>query len=210
MKKIQVWLCVMLLLGLAFNAQAQTQSELEKELNDLRAWMKTRSSQADSVIRKEWPTVKNEFRELSYSLDSNTKKLSEESKSEYSTIKQQYKEWEERNETRKAVSFEKEELERWEREMVGTTKINKIKAANLRDAFVRALEYTRGSRRNWSLRDWDYAEFVFGELNTRKSELQGHLNSSDKIKIAALQVEFASLKKSRDAKDAFENMKEKK
>ncbi len=185
---------------------AQAQSQLERDLADLRSWMQQRSSQADSTIAAEWPTVKKEFKELTYSLDSNTKKLSEKSRSEYNGYKQQYRAWEERHES-ELVNLDGRELERWEREMTGTTNISKIKPVHLRDAFTRALEYTRGYRQDWSLRDWAYAEFVVGELNTRKQEVLDLLSTGDKIKIAALQVEFTTLQKSRQAKDAYEERK---
>lgn len=200
----------MLLVSMAWGAQAQSQSQLEQDLAELRAWMQKKSAQADEAIKQEWPTVKEEFKELTYTLDRNTKKLSESSRTEYNDIKQRYKEWEERNETRKAVDLDGRELERWERQMTGTTNIAKIKPAKMRDAYTQLLEYTRANRRDWSLRDWDYAEFVFGELNTRKAEVLDYLSNGDKIKIAALQVEFATLKKSREAKDMYQDMREEK
>ncbi|WP_242916560.1 hypothetical protein [Pontibacter liquoris] len=208
MKKKTTWLLTLLLAGFTFGAQAQSQSQVEKDLNDFRAWMRQKSGMADSTIRAEWPTVKKEYKEKTYTLDQNTKKLSDSSRAEYATMKQRYQEWEERNETRKAVDLEGRELDRWELEMTGSAQINRIKPAGLRDAFVQALDYTRVNRRNWTLRDWDYAEFVIGELNTRKAEVLDRLNNGDKIKIAALQVEFATLKKGREAKDAYNNMRE--
>lgn len=178
---------------------AQAQSQLERDLADLRTWMQQRSTQTDSTIAAEWPTVKKEFKELTYSLDSNSKKLTEKSRSEYNAYKQRYQAWEERHES-ELVDLDRRELERWEREMTGTTNIGKIKPVHLRDAYNRALEYTRGYRQNWTLQDWAYAEFVVGELNTRKSEVLDLLNTGDKIKIAALQVEFVTLKKSYEVK----------
>lgn len=185
----------------------QAQSQLEQDLADLRAWMQRRSSQADSTIKKEWPTVKQEFKELTYSLNRNSQKLSEDSRSEYNGIRQRYEEWEERNES-VAVDLDGKELERWEREMTGTTNISRLKPVKMYDAYANLLAYTREQRRGWSLRDWEYAEFVFGELNNRKAQVQEYLTNSDKIRIAALQVEFASLKKSREAKDAYQNRRE--
>jgi len=208
MNKLTKWVLTLLLLSLSWTAQAQASSQLEQDLTALRAWMQQKASQADETIRAEWPTVKQEFKELSYTLDRNTKKLSDSSRAEYNSIKQRYQQWEERNETRKAVDLEGPELARWERAMTGTTQIAKIKPARLRDAYLQLLTYTREQRRNWSLRDWDYAEFVFGELNTRKAEVLDYLHNSDKIKIAALQVEFATLKKSREAKDMYHDMRE--
>lgn len=192
----------------AVGAQAQTQSQLEKDLAAFRSWMQSKANLADSTIRNEWPNVKREYRELTYSLDQNTRKMSDKSRDEYGQMKSKYKDWEERHETRKAVNLEKRVLERWEKTMTGTTRIASIKPALLRDAFVLALDVTREHRRTWDARDWEYAEFVVGELNTRKTEVLDQLNNSDKIKIAALQVEFATLKKSKEAKDKYQEMRE--
>ena len=192
----------------AFAVQAQSQTQLEKDLAAFRSWMQSKASLADSTIRREWPTVKKEYRELTYSLDQNSRKMSEKSRDEYGQMKSRYKEWEERNETRQPVSLVKKDLERWEKIMTGTTRIASIKPANLRDAFVLALDVTREHRRTWDAKDWEYAEFVVGELNTRKTEVLDQLNNSDKIKIAALQVEFATLKKSKEAKDKYQEMRE--
>ncbi|WP_299824294.1 hypothetical protein [uncultured Pontibacter sp.] len=208
--KSTVTKCVLAIafVGFSFGAQAQTQSQLEKDLAAFRSWMQTKAGLADSTIRQEWPTVKKEYRELTYSLDQNTRKMSSKSREEYSELKSDYKAWEERNETRQAVSLERNELEHWEKTMTGTTRIASIKPAHLRDAFILALDVTREHRRSWDLRDWEYAEFVVGELYTRKTEVLDKLNNSDKIKIAALQVEFATLKKSREAKDRYQEMRE--
>lgn len=205
MKKLKIALSILFLISLVSTSQAQSQSQLEKDLAELRSWMRTRSVQADSMIKNEWPNVKKEYKNLTYSLDGQTKKLSEKSKAEYTDIKQQYQEWEAENEKVETVDLDGHELERWERTMTGTTKIDKIKAVKLRDAYISLLDYTREQRRSWSPKDWEYAEFVFGELNARKADVFGELTNSDKIKIAALQVEFATLKKSREAKDAYDN-----
>ena len=202
------WVLVVAFSVIAFGAQAQAPTQLEKDLAAFRSWMQNKANLADSTIRREWPTVKKEYRQLTYSLDQNTRKMSDKSREEYGEMKSQYKEWEERNETRKPVDLEREKLEHWEKSMTGTTRIASIKPANLREAFELALTVTREHRRSWSLSDWEYAEFVVGELNTRKTEVLDKLNNGDKIKIAALQVEFATLKKSREAKDRYQERRD--
>ncbi len=197
----------MLVLSAVAFGNVQAQSQVEQDLAEFRAWMQRRSSQADSTIRQEWPNVKQEYRELTYGLNRNSQKLSESSRKEYASMKQDYKAWEVRNES-ESVDLDRDELERWEKQLAGTTHIGRLKPFKMRDAYVQTLEQTRERRREWSLRDWEYAEFVFGELNSRRAELQDQLSSGDKIKIAALQVEFASLKKGREARDAYDSMRE--
>lgn len=209
MRALRKYLLAILFTGTIVGVQAQTKSQVEQDLDKLRTWMRKKSVQADSVTRAEWPSVKQEYKSLTTTLDKNTEKLSEESKKEYSQYKSRYGEWEERNEIRKAVDLDGRELEHWEKQMTGTTRIANIRPDDLRDAYIRLTDNTRAYRRNWDLRDWEYAEFVFGELNTRKAEVLHKLNNSDKIKIAALQVEFATLKKSREAQELYQDMREK-
>lgn len=209
MRKLRPYLFIFLFTATIATAQAQSSSQLERDLQDLRTWMRKKSLQADSVTRAEWPYVKQEFKRLTTSLDKNSDKLSKESRAEYAELKSEYNQWEERNEA-ESVNLDGRELERWERAMTGTTNIAGIKPANLRDAFIRMTDYTRAHRRTWTLRDWEYAEFVFGELNSRKTEVLDQLNNGDKIKIAALQVEIATLKKSRDAQEKYKEMRENK
>ncbi|WP_161888450.1 DUF6565 domain-containing protein [Pontibacter russatus] len=206
MKKMMKRALVLVLATVAWGG-VQAQSKVERELADLRAWMQRRSAQADSTIRREWPTVKQEYKELTYGLNRDAEELSESSRKEYNTMKQRFGEWEERHEA-ESVSLDGEELERWERQLTGTTNISRLKPARMFDTYTQLLEKTRAQRREWSLRDWEYAEFVFGELNSRKAEVLDQLTNSDKIRIAALQVEFASLKKGREARDAYEHMRE--
>ena len=206
---LKKYLLAALFTGTILGAQAQTKSQLEQDLTDFRVWMRKKSAQADSVTRAEWPVIKQEFKTLTSGLDKNSEKLSKESKEEYRQLKSNYTELEERNETRTAVTLDGRELDRWELAMAGTTRIASIKPANLRDAFIRMTDYTRANRRNWSLKDWEYAEFVFGELNARKTELLEYLNNSDKIKIAALQVEMTTLQKSREAEEKYKEMRDK-
>ncbi len=209
MRNFKKYALALLFAGSTLAVQAQSKSQLEQDLDNLRAWMRQKSTQADSVTRAEWPTIKQEFRNLTHSLDENTEKLSEQSKEEYKTYKNRYNEWEKRNEERQLVDLDGEELERWELAMTGTTRIASIKTANLRNAYVKLIDYVREHRRGWSLRDWEYAEFVFGELNTRKSEVLDKLNNGDKIKIAALQAEFVTLKKGREAQEMYKDMRDK-
>lgn len=196
MKKVKGWMLALLLLALTFGAQAQTQSQVEQELANLRAWMREKSTMADNKVREEWPNVKREYKELTNSLDRNSSKLSDKSREEYNELKSKYNEWEEQHEA-EPVELDGDKLRQWEKNMAGTTQISRVKAANLRDAYTQLMEYTREHRRNWSSADWEYAEFVYGELNSRKSQVLDNLTNGDKLKIAALQVEFETLRKTR-------------
>ncbi len=203
------WALTLVLASITFMAQAQTQSQLEKDLADLRAWMRNKANQGDSITRAEWPNIKREFNIKTQNLEQGSSKLSQQSKEEYSSIKTRYRSWEQQNEERYGQPLNREEAARWEKELTGTNNIMHLKANQMRPAFVQFLEAVRGQRSRWSLRDWDYAEHVYLQLSDRKQQVLQQMNNSDKMKVAALQVEFNTLRKSRDAKDLYENMREK-
>lgn len=195
---------VMMLFGL--NAQAQ--SQWEKDLESLRAWMNKKALQADSVTRAEWPAIKESFKAQTAGLDRNSASMSQESKAEYIELKSQYKVLEGKHEEQYGQPLNRDVAIKWEKELAGRTNLRSIKPAELRNVFAYFMEGVRGQRTAWSLRDWDYAEHVYLELSNRKQVVLDKLGNGDKIKIAALQVEFNALRKSRDAKDKYEEMRE--
>ncbi|MBD1396888.1 hypothetical protein H9Q13_06905 [Pontibacter sp. JH31] len=208
MKKIIKNAFALLLLVLAFGAQAQSQSKLEQDLQDLRTWMSRKASQGDSITRAEWPTIKQEFRARTQSLEQGTGKMTEQSKQEYSELKTRYRQWETDNEERYGQPLNRETASDWERKLAGTRNIDKLKSSQIRETYTRFMENVRGLRHDWSLRDWDYAEHVYLLLNDRKQQVLDQMSNSDKMKVAALQVEFNTLRKSRDAKDLYNSMRE--
>lgn len=192
----------------AISAQAQTKSKLEQDLEDLRTWMNRRVNQGDSITRAEWPTIKQEFKARTQSLERGSSQMTEKTKQEYSELKGRYSEWEAENEEGYGQPLNRETAAAWERRLAGTSKIDKVKANQLRGTFVRFMENVRAQRTDWSLRDWDYAEHVYLRLYDRKQQVLDQMSNNDKLKVAALQVEFNTLRKSRDARDRYNHMRE--
>ncbi|MBX0335261.1 hypothetical protein K3G39_18660 [Pontibacter sp. HSC-14F20] len=208
MKKLFVAALMLWMVLSTLGVQAQTKSKLEQDLEDFRNWMNKRVSQGDSITRAEWPAVKQEFRTRTQRIDRNSSQLNEASRQEYGQLKSQYQEWEAEKEERYGQPLSRETATTWERRLTGTNKIGQLKASQMRGTFVRFMENVRAQRTDWSLRDWDYAEHVYLQLNDRKQQVLSQMNNSDKMKVAALQVEFNTLRKSRDAKDRYNQMRE--
>lgn len=207
MKGYRVFIVGVVMVFMALSVQAQ--SQLEKDLESFRAWMIKKASQGDSITKAEWPAIKESFKSKTASLDQNSENMTEESKEEYNELKSQYKSMAARHEEQYGQPLKREEAIRWEKELAGRTNLRSIKPAELRDVFLCFTEGVRGQRADWSLRDWDYAEHVYLELSNRKQVVLDKLSNGDKIKIAALQVEFNALRKSRDAKDKYNEMRDK-
>ncbi|PKV63290.1 DUF6565 domain-containing protein [Pontibacter ramchanderi] len=208
MKKLFVAVVLLAMTLGTLGAQAQTRSKLEQDLEDFRNWMNKRVNQGDSITRAEWPTVKQEFRARTQRLDRSSGQMNEASKQEYGELKSQYQEWEAENDERYGQPLSRETAANWERRLAGTSNIGQLRASQIRGVYIRFMENVRAQRTNWSLRDWDYAEHVYLQLNDRKQQVLSQMNNSDKMKVAALQVEFNTLRKSRDAKDRYNQMRE--
>ena len=208
MKKITTAAFSLVLALLAFGVQAQSKSKLEQDLEDLRTWMNRKASQGDSITRAEWPVIKQEFRSRTQGLEQSTNKMTAQSKQEYGELKTRYRQWEADNEERYGQPLDRETAAQWERKLAATSNIRNLKASQMRDTHIRFMETVRAERGSWSLRDWDYAEHVYLLLNDRKQQVLGQMSNSDKMKVAALQVEFNTLRKSRDAKDLYNSMRE--
>ncbi|WP_114782469.1 hypothetical protein [Botryobacter ruber] len=210
MRIVRTWVLTMLLATLAVGVQAQEKSKLEKDLASLRDWMSRKAGQADSITRAEWPVIKREFREMTASLDRNSNSMTETDKQEYGQLKSKYQTWEEKTEGSYGEPLNRDEARRWEIDLVGTSAISSVTAEEMRETFTYFMEQVRISRGLWNLRDWDYAEHVYLQLSDRKQQVLDKMTNGDKIKVAALQVEFNTLRKSHDVREKLESKKEKK
>jgi activator of HSP90 ATPase len=208
MKKMMLAILVVLLAMVTLESSAQTNSKLKQDLEDLRSWMNQKASQGDSITRAEWPAIRQEFRARTRGLEQGSDKMTDESKQEYGELKTRYNHWEAANEEQYGQPLNRKTAAAWERRLAGTNKVGQLKASQVRGAFIRFMENVRAQRMDWSLRDWDYAEHVYLQLTDRKQQLLDQMSNNDKIKISALQVEFNTLRKSRDAKDRYNNMRE--
>lgn len=206
-KTLLAALALTLSLG-TLDAQAQSKSKLEQDLEDFRNWMNKRVSQGDSITRAEWPTIKQEFQTRTQKLDRSSSQMNASSQQEYGELKNQYQAWEAVHEDAYGQPLRRETAAAWERRLAGTNKIGQLKAGQVRDTYVRFMENVRAQRTDWTLRDWEYAEHVYLRLNERKQQVLEQMSNSDKMKTAALQVEFNTLRKSRDAKDRYNQMRE--
>lgn len=186
----------------------QAQSKLEQDLAELRTWMNRKISQGDSITRAEWPSIKQEFKIRTENLDRKSGDLSDKSEKEYNELKADYRAWEAERESSYGQPLSREEASRWEVELAGRKNLNRIRASQMRDVWVHFMEEVRTRRTDWSLRDWEYAEHVYNGLSDRKQAVLHDMSTGDKIKVAALQVEFNTLRKSRDAKDRYQQMRE--
>lgn len=96
------------------------------------------------------------------------------------------------------------------RELLGTyADLSTITPDNVAAAYTQFLRQVRAKRRDWSQRDWDYADVIFKRLNERRRAIYLDVRASDDVRVKALQAEYMALENGRDLKDIGKAIKDK-
>jgi len=177
----------------------KTGNTAEDELEEFRAWLNQQTDKADTAIRREWPSVREELRERNARLEQRFDSLSTESKEEYLELQKRYERWEERQERRQERPLSPTTLSQWQGRLLEEYKnLDKVQPENIREAYLTFMGEVRTNRRNWTQDDWDYVDYVYGQLNQRRREIEGQLRTADKLKIRTLQAEYLTLEGAAD------------
>lgn len=90
----------------------------------------------------------------------------------------------------------------FEKELLGPyADINKIPAADLRQAYIMLLQSTRDKSSNWTDAEWNKAQAIMKKLDARRKVVEKDLGTDDKAKIKMLKGELRSLETKKDIKD---------
>ncbi|WP_237586815.1 hypothetical protein [Pontibacter russatus] len=177
----------------------KTGNTAEDELEEFRAWLNQQTDKADTAIRREWPSVREELRERNARLEQKFDSLSAESKEEFRELQSRYERWEERQERRQEQPLAPATLSQWQDRLLEEYKnLDKVQPENIREAYLTFMGEVRTNRRNWTQDDWDYVDYVYGQLNQRRREIEGQLRTADKLKIRTLQAEYLTLEGAAD------------
>lgn len=89
-----------------------------------------------------------------------------------------------------------------EKELLGPhADINKIPAANLRQAYILLLEGVREKGDTWTDAEWNKAQAIMKKLDARRKVVEKDLTTDDKAKIKLLHAELRALETKKDIKD---------
>ncbi len=89
-----------------------------------------------------------------------------------------------------------------EKELLGPyAEINKIAAADLRQAYIMMLESTRERHESWTDAEWNKAQAIVKKLDARRKVVESELGTDDKAKIKLLKGELRALETKKDIKD---------
>lgn len=171
------------------------EQEIEDELGEFRTWVSQQTSQLANQTEDDWKRSKEDFRMRTQELDQKEDEFTEELKAEYQQLKQEFTEADASYEEVRMVARKSE----WERNLLGRwADMATINAENVREAYITFMENVRSKKENWTDADWEMAKMVMQELNDRKSEIEGNIDTDTEVKIKALQMEFRTLETAAD------------
>lgn len=187
---------------------ARTGESAEEELEDFREWLNRQAEKGDTAIRREWPEVKEELRRRNAELERDFDSLSTKSQAEYRRLQDRYRQWEERQERRMQQPLDEKRVAQWRQQLLREyAQIDQLEASQMREAYLTFMGSVRTKRRSWTMQDWDYVDYVYGQLNQRRRQLEEQIRTADNLKIRSLQAEYLALEGSADTQDMVENLK---
>jgi len=178
-----------------------TGESADDQLEEFRGWLNQQVDKGDEAIREDWPQTREKLRQRNTELEQKFDSLSVEGKEEYRQLQDRYAQWEARQERRQQQPLGPKEITRWEKQLLGEyNRIGDISAANVREAYLTFMGGVRTKRRGWTQDDWDYVDYVYGQLNQRRRQIESEISTTDNIKIRTLQAEYLTLESAADTK----------
>lgn len=196
-KEVKLFSMLALFISLLATSSCTTtrEQEIDDELGEFRTWVSQQTSQLANRTEEDWKRSKEDFRIRTQELDQKEDEFTEELKAEYQQLKQEFAEADQSYEEVRMVARKSE----WERNLLGRwADMATINAENVREAYITFMENVRAKKENWTDADWDMAKLVMQELNNRKSEIEGNIDTDTEVKIKALQMEFRTLETAAD------------
>ncbi|WP_034256657.1 hypothetical protein [Adhaeribacter aquaticus] len=184
------------------------ETKVSRELDDFRAWVNSKANKTENNAKENWPQVKEEFKEKSARLDAKADSLSAETKAEYAKLKAKYKRWESQQDQRQGTPLDPAKIQQWQQELLGGNRdLASISGADMRETYLLFMGIVRAKNNKWTQDDWDYVDYVYGQLNDRKQQVESGIPATHRIKIKALQAEYLALESSSDARDLYQHVK---
>ncbi|PRY14439.1 hypothetical protein CLV24_104252 [Pontibacter ummariensis] len=172
------------------SCSATREQSVEDELTDFRAWVNEQTSDLTNRTKEDWQQAKQDFRTRTAELDQQQDNFSDELKEEYKQLKQVFTDADDAYER----SLRDKRMNEWERNLLERwADMTTINENSVGEAYATFLENVRLKKDGWNENDWEMANMVFEELNERKEEIAGNIQTETEVRIKALQMEFQTL-----------------
>ncbi len=186
----------------------KTGQTAEDRLEDMREWMSDRTT-GDDTIENDTSSMRKEFKRRTAELDARMDSLSEKSRAEYQQLKDRYNNWEARQQRRQQTPLQPNKLKQWQDQLLREFKdLQTVTPANVREAYLTFMGVVRAKRQNWTQDDWDYVDYVYGQLNERKRQIDDNMSTGDLLKVKALQAEYLTLEGAADTQSMIGTMRD--
>ncbi len=186
----------------------ETGKTTEEKLEEFRFWLNNKAEKGDTAIERNWPKIKEQLQRRNAELERDFDSLSSKSKEEYRELQKRYDQWENRQERRQTQPLETKKLSLFQDMLLQEYKNKEsINADNIREVYLTFMGAVRAKKRNWTLDDWDYVDYVYSELNQRRRQLEGQISTVDKLKIRTLQAEYLALEGAADTESVVRGVK---
>jgi small-conductance mechanosensitive channel len=175
---------------------ATREQEVEGDVNELRSWVNSQTSQLAERTEEDWKKTKEDFKRRTEELDQKQDKFSDRLKADYQQIKEDFRK---KEEERSKMAERAPELKQWEQDLLGQyADKSAVNAGNVRLAYRTFMDNVRARQSTWGDEGWEMAKLVFRELNERNDALGEDVSTEDQVSIKALQMEFTALETADD------------
>lgn len=195
--KSHITFLVTIMLSLAVMSSCTTtrEQEVEDELAEFRTWVSRTTSNIANATEEDWKQAKQDFSMRTQELDQKQDNFTDEVKAEYKDLKQRFNDSDEQFQQQQSQA----RITEWQRKLLGQwADMSTITEANVREAYITYMENVRALKQNWTNTDWEMAKLIMQQLNERREQLTGDIDTDSQIKIKALQMEFRTLETAAD------------
>ena len=184
-------------IALSTSCGNQEKEKRDKELNELREYVRMHNDSADAFADRTWDELNSDYEKRKTELEKNIDKMDEETRKTYN---QTVSDWEtyKANYARKAQ--ENSSVIKMDK-LRATLLLNdtrpdhtNLAAKNVLNAYEHFIDVVKANKDNYSKEEWTVINVNYKALNGRKRELEKDLAANDKAKITKLQMEYTGIK----------------
>jgi hypothetical protein len=188
---------VLLVFGLLAFVACSDKQNSNRTYEDFKNYVIDRTDQAEKYFDKEWSELEAEYNEKRIKAEEKIDEWSDETRSEFASLKSDWEEFKERYEAEHMRRNAVPELTVLEGALLPSGikgNMQNVNAANIVDVHAHFVNYVEAHKDALSQEQWKYVEGIWEALNTRKNEVEKDITTDDNIKIAEWKVKYGTIK----------------
>ncbi|TXK44884.1 hypothetical protein FVR03_13080 [Pontibacter qinzhouensis] len=195
---VSAWLCLVLLAACSLTREQR----LQRDYDEFKTWVSDQLRQSENQTEENWRQTRAAYTARTTSLDQQLQQLTNERKNEYSDLKKQFGELDERY-TQVILKG------KWRHDLLEDAhNTSSITSESLWQAYATFMSNVRLRCTKWESEDWRMAHEVYKDLAKRQDEVAAEVTTEDQIRIKALQMEYHALKSDAEGEEEEVNESE--